>query len=138
MRSAVSFGHVIAGCGKMDHFSHICRVVANPFNIAGNEQQLSRAADSRGVFDHVAHQIAEDAVVERVHLFVAGNDFSGHYRITRRIGRQHVVYHLGCDLAQGRHIAMPMRADDAAAWLTYPTEQPEIASATLGGIARRS
>jgi hypothetical protein len=23
---------------------------------------------------------------------------------------------------------MPMRADDAAAWLTYPAEQPEVAS----------
>ncbi len=31
---------------------------------------------------------------------------------------------LGCDLAQGRHIADAMQADDAAAWLTYPGEQP--------------
>ena len=30
---------------------------------------------------------------------------------------------LGCDLAQGLHIAQAMRADDAAAWLTYPAEQ---------------
>ena len=30
---------------------------------------------------------------------------------------------LGCDLAQGLHIAHAMRADDAAAWLTYPAEQ---------------
>ena len=31
---------------------------------------------------------------------------------------------LGCDLAQGRYIADAMQADDAAAWLTHPGEQP--------------
>ncbi|MFP5504832.1 MAG: putative bifunctional diguanylate cyclase/phosphodiesterase [Gammaproteobacteria bacterium] len=31
---------------------------------------------------------------------------------------------LGCDLAQGQHIAQAMRADDAAAWLTHPAVQP--------------
>ena len=41
---------------------------------------------------------------------------------------------LGCDLAQGRHIAMAMRADDAAAWLTHPAEQPTVAEfAHVGG-----
>lgn len=34
---------------------------------------------------------------------------------------------LGCDLAQGLYIARAMRADDAAAWLTHPTEQPSVA-----------
>jgi diguanylate cyclase (GGDEF)-like protein len=31
---------------------------------------------------------------------------------------------LGCDLAQGLHIAQAMRADDAASWLTQPSMQP--------------
>ena len=37
---------------------------------------------------------------------------------------------MGCDLAQGRYIADAMRADDAAAWLTHPGEQPD-ATATV-------
>lgn len=37
---------------------------------------------------------------------------------------------LGCDCAQGRYIADAMRADDAAAWLTHPGEQPD-ATATV-------
>lgn len=32
---------------------------------------------------------------------------------------------LGCDLAQGLHIAQAMRADDAAAWLSHPAVQPD-------------
>lgn len=44
---------------------------------------------------------------------------------------------LGCDLAQGRHIAMPMRVDDAAAWLTRPAEQAGVARVTPD-IAHRS
>ncbi|MBU2478952.1 MAG: EAL domain-containing protein, partial [Gammaproteobacteria bacterium] len=35
---------------------------------------------------------------------------------------------LGCDLAQGRHIADAMQADDAAAWLTHPGIQPHAAT----------
>ncbi|MBI5039734.1 MAG: bifunctional diguanylate cyclase/phosphodiesterase [Gammaproteobacteria bacterium] len=44
---------------------------------------------------------------------------------------------LGCDLAQGRHIAMAMRVDDAAAWLSRPAEQAGIAQVTPS-IARHS
>lgn len=39
---------------------------------------------------------------------------------------------LGCDLAQGRHIAPALRADDAVAWLTHPEQHREIAASVPG------
>ncbi len=35
---------------------------------------------------------------------------------------------LGCDLAQGRHVAAAMQADDAAAWLTHPDVHADVAT----------
>jgi len=44
---------------------------------------------------------------------------------------------LGCDLAQGMHIAMAMRVDDAAAWLTHPSDQTVTAPLVSSDAYRR-
>src|SRR5690606_18365222 len=61
-------GRQSAERSKVDHFSDVSRMVANPLDIARHEQQLRRRADRGRVLDHVADEIAENAVVERIDL----------------------------------------------------------------------
>jgi diguanylate cyclase (GGDEF)-like protein len=44
---------------------------------------------------------------------------------------------LGCDVAQGMHIAMAMRVDDAAAWLTHPSDQAGTTPLVSSDATRR-
>ncbi|HEY9197993.1 MAG TPA: bifunctional diguanylate cyclase/phosphodiesterase [Gammaproteobacteria bacterium] len=73
------------------------------------------------------HRSADDEQIVRTVISLAHN--FGLRVVAEGVENQTILEqlaNLGCDLAQGRHIAMPMRADDAAAWLTYPSEQPDV------------
>jgi EAL domain-containing protein (putative c-di-GMP-specific phosphodiesterase class I) len=75
------------------------------------------------------HHSADDEQIVRTVISLAHN--FGLRVVAEGVETQVILEQLanfGCDLAQGRHIAMPMRADDAAAWLTYPAEQPDVAT----------
>ncbi len=69
-------------------------------------------------------QSEEDARIVRTIISLAHN--FGLRVVAEGVENQAILEHLanmGCELAQGMHIAMPLRADDAAAWLTHPTLQ---------------
>jgi len=62
---------VLAGRGVKDHLGDVGRVVADPLQILGDEQQMRRLADVVRVFHHVREQGAEDRIVEIIDRLVA-------------------------------------------------------------------
>jgi len=86
----------------MDHLCDIGRMVANPLQIAGDEQQLGRTRNGGRIFDHVADKIAEYAVVEGIDLGIRRNHFPREIGVACGIGSQHVVDHLAGEIAHCR------------------------------------
>ena len=64
-------GHVVAGRRIIDHLGDVGRMVADPLEILGDEQQMRRLADGLRIFHHVGEQGAEDGIVEIVDRLVA-------------------------------------------------------------------
>ena len=68
-------------------------MVADPFDILGDEQQMGAGGDAARIFHHVGEQFAEQADIHLVQLFVAapyGDRFPG---IPVRIGIEDLVDH---------------------------------------------
>ena len=72
-------------------------MVADPFEVLGDEQQVRDLADRRRVLDHVGHQHAENAVVEIVEQPVALAHQHRRVRVARGEGVEHVVDHFRRD-----------------------------------------
>ena len=60
-------------------------MVANALQIARNEQKLRSRANCRWVLHHMGNEIAEDAVVKLIHLFIAVHDFHGQFPPLQKI-----------------------------------------------------
>ena len=64
--SAASSGSDFAGHRVVDGLGDIGRMVADPLQVLGDEQQMRAGRDVARVFHHVGDQLAEDRVVEVV------------------------------------------------------------------------
>ena len=77
-------------------------MVADPLDIAGDEQQLGGAADRGGAFHHVADQAAEQRIVEGIDAGITLDHRAGQNRITRGVGGQYIVHHAAGQLGHRR------------------------------------
>ncbi len=65
----------VAACYEIDYvFGYVCGVVADAFEILGDEDQLEGGEDLSAVFHHVGQEFAEELVAEAVNLIVAAED----------------------------------------------------------------
>ena len=62
---------MLAGRGEIDHLGDVGRMIADPLEILGDEQQVRRRRDVVRIFHHVGEQGAEDRIVEIVDRRVA-------------------------------------------------------------------
>jgi len=105
---------MLAGRGIIDHLRDVGRMVADAFEVLGDEQQMSGLADVVRIFHHVGEQGAEDGIVEIVDRGVALDDRGGLLRVARGEGVEHVVDHLRRDprhLGEQRERADPALLD---------------------------
>ena len=82
---------MLACRGIIDHLGDVGRVVADPLEVLGDEQQVGRLPDVVRIFHHVRQQGAEDGIVEIVDRLVALADPDGGLGIAFDEGPQHVV-----------------------------------------------
>ena len=85
-RFLARLGHVLAGRGIIDHLGDVGRMVADPLEVLGDEQQMRRLADVVRIFHHVRQQGAKDGIVEIVDRLVAlaDPDCGLRHRVRRR------------------------------------------------------
>lgn len=87
-------------------FSDVGDVIADPFQVFGDEQQMDAGTDVAGGFDHVGQEFAKHAVIEGVQGFVTLPDRHGEFGFFLDPGLTHVFqlfqYH-------GSHDPQPTR-----------------------------
>src|SRR3546814_5271869 len=66
--AALALGHALAGGGVMDHLGDVGGMVADPFEVLGDEQTMRDLADALGVLHHEGDEHADDSIVEIVDL----------------------------------------------------------------------
>ena len=103
---------VAAGDDVDDVFGDVGGVVADAFEIFGDENQLERRKDDGGIFHHVGEQLAEHLIAEQIHLVVASEDAAGEFHVAANQGIQAVADHAFGDFAHARQIHIRLHLRD--------------------------
>jgi hypothetical protein len=75
----------------VDDLGDIGGVVAAPFEVLGDEQQVGAGGNRARIAHHIGQQLAEETVVVLVDLFVARPDACRLFDLADRIGVQHLL-----------------------------------------------
>src|SRR5471030_423587 len=101
---SVAFGGVVADVLGQDHeddvLGDVGRVVADAFEVAGDQDQVERRLDGRGILQHVGQQLPENLRLQRVERIVLVEDVLGELGVAAHEGVQRVAEHA---LGDGRH-----------------------------------
>ena len=90
----------------MHGFGNIGRMIANAFEVLGNEQQMRRVADFAGIFHHVGQQLAKQRIVNLIDFSVTAPRRHRGIGITPGLGIQHILELLK---RQTPHAGQPLR-----------------------------
>src|SRR5688572_12084850 len=107
----LAVGEVLAGGGEIDHLGDVGGVIADPFEILRNEQEVGGRRDVVRILHHVGEQGTEDAVVEIVDGDVALTHRGGLLRVACCKGVEHRLHHLAGD---ARHFRQQRQRSDLA------------------------
>jgi hypothetical protein len=66
-------------------------VIADAFEIFGNEDEFERGEDHAGIAHHVGKEFAENLVAVLIDLIVAGHDFLGEFNVAANDGIQRIA-----------------------------------------------
>ena len=111
----------VLACDDIDYvFGDVGGVVADAFEIFGDEDELEGGEDGAGISHHVGQKFAEDLVAEVVDLIVAARTFWARSDVAADDGVEGVADHFFGKLAHAReiHIGLDARvAEDAGGGL---------------------
>ena len=93
-----------------DVFGDVGGVVADAFEIFGDEDEFERGEDHAGIAHHVGEELAEDLVAVVVDLIVHGENFLGELDVAADDGVQSVADHFFGDFAHAREIDVRFHA----------------------------
>jgi hypothetical protein len=84
----------VASGDKVDYvLGNIGGVIANAFEVLGDEHELESREHHRGIFHHVGEKFAEDLIADAVHLIIALHDATGQVLILANDRIQAVAHH---------------------------------------------
>src|SRR5439155_26385974 len=76
-----SMPDILTSNHEYDHLRNIGRVVADELQMLRNEDQLQRARNVSGVFDHIGQQLSKNLFVQVIDVVVFLDDFLGKVRV---------------------------------------------------------
>jgi hypothetical protein len=93
-----------------DVFGDVGGVVADAFEVFGDEDEFERGEDHAGVAHHIGEQFAEDLVAVVIDLVVHRQNFLGEFDVAADDGVQCVANHFFSDFAHARKIDIRLHA----------------------------
>jgi hypothetical protein len=93
-----------------DVFGDVGGVVADTFEIFGDEDELEGGEDDAGIAHHVGEELSEDLVAVMVDLIVGGENFLGEVNVAADDGVEGIANHFLGQLAHARKIDVRLDA----------------------------
>ncbi len=87
---------------EVERFGDVRRVIADALEVLRHEEQMRAGRDVARILDHVGQELAEEARIHLVELFVAQPDLEGLLCVALDIGVEHVLDHREADRAHAR------------------------------------
>jgi hypothetical protein len=91
-------------------FGDVGGVVADAFEIFGDQDQFEGGKDDAGIAHHVGEEFAEDLIAVVIHLIIGGQDFLGEVNVAADYSVESVADHFFGELAHAREVDVGLDA----------------------------